>query len=418
MDRYDFYFKQPVSQAEFDGAFDAVEHAIWNQVKDRGIYGIVSGFAPTAPGAWSISFSTGLGIDKNGARLRSTGTITQSIALDTAGVSTTPAPGNRRWISIFARFGRDLSDPRTDGLGAPIKFSHAEALNPDDTQPNVGKLFIVAGVEDLITDPVPARPALDAAAILLADILLTDGDVALTQAMISTSRAERLGTASGWDHSLLGNYDYVADPAASQYVQMFDVPASNNTGVGTNARTRVYASTAGLCIVNNAKWQPEEQTWLKDTGSFKATKILLSYEGMFFFKRSGASPFPDVDGPTGWDSKIEFVMPTANSLLTVDPATDMVSKGTQRVYWCINAVTAAAIHAHQVQFPKKFAATPSSVTFSTTGMAADYVNGTTPTITITAPNVHPNGAMILASWSVASGTGDTLIAERDVIATY
>lgn len=421
MNRFDVYFKQPVSQTEFNGVFDAAEAAIWNQVKDLGGYGIITGFTPSAPGGWNLEFGAGLGLDKNGARLRSAGSIRASVLTDTAGVSTAPTTGSRRWVSIFARFGRSLSDPRTDGNGTPIKFSHAEALNPDDARANVGKLLIVQGAESLVSGPLPPKPTLHASAILLADVLLTDGDAALVMGAVSTARAERFARPSGWSLPSSAERETTLDANAFQYALILDSPAAKVPG--QDIRSRVYGSTNGLCITTNAKWDPVVQTWSADYTAYPATCFRLRFDRMSLVKRTNtAVTWLDTDAAAGgWDGQVEFSMPNANSLLSMDADSDIVSKGTQTVYWSVLAHGAPAAHVvgRQVQFPKKFAATPSSVTFSTVGMAADVaLPGTGWTFSFSAPRVHRHGAMIRAEWSGGSLTGDDISVERNVIAAY
>lgn len=408
MDRFDFYFKQPVSEAEFDGAFDAVEAAIWNTAKDRGIYGIATGFVPGAGGAWNISVTAGKAIDKNGARLYSSSTITQSVLTATDGSSCIPSAGNRRWVSLYARFGRDLSDPRTDGLGAPIKFNHAEALIPATDDVDVGKLLIVKGTEDLVGNPLPARPALHASAILIADVLITDGDASLALAAIDSSRAERLFDAKNWSLPASGEFN----GANPKFLLVAQYPLDNGMKV------RFYVGTS-FSITTNAVWNPVTETWATDIG-VAASKIAFTVTGFNIYKRTDyTTTWSEVVGPTGWDSYIKLVAPTSTNYLDISADTDIVTKGSQTVYWAFQAESTNHLHGQSVSFPKKFAATPSSVTFSAPGNFADSaLTGTGWTFTVTAPYVTASGAYIVASWSGGTLTGDLGRAERNVLATY
>lgn len=431
MHRYNFYFKQPVSETEFNGGFTGAEQADWNLFKDRGVYGILSGFVPSAAGGWNLAVSAGFGIDKNGARLYSAGTITLDPRTDTTGASTVPSAGNRRWVGIYARFGRNLTDARTDGLGNPVKFDSAEALNPDDVQAHVGQLLVVAGGQDLVGNPLPARPALDASAILLADILLTDGDSSLVIGKIDSSRAEHVTLPFGWSLPLATEYG----GGNTRYFLAMQGPADPAHGTSS----RLYFSTDGFTVTNNAQWNPIPQTWSADYTSSPATRTTFGTNGLFVYIRAvTGSPWDDtIDSGTGWDSSVKLFSNSAGQLTEINAGSDLKSKGTQNVHWAMGGVfndlesDAKHVHISQVQFPKSFAAAPSTVTISAFGMPADVMGvpdnishtilpASNWTMTISVVNKHPAGATIQALWNRTSGSDAApyALAERTVIATY
>lgn len=184
-DRKNFFYKQRVTEAELDAAFDQPEKGIWDLAKDMGVIGVLSGLTPSLSGGAgnsNVDITSGIAISKSGKRLRAytdgAGTKQFSYATDTAGAPTSVAGGQERWISIMARHGRKKSDPRTDGLGNPVHFQREEALNStgDDTDANVDKFYIVAGAS--APTGTATRPALDAEHILVADIKRTPSDAA------------------------------------------------------------------------------------------------------------------------------------------------------------------------------------------------------------------------------------------------
>lgn len=303
--RKNFYFKQFVTEAELDDGLKDFEDADWNQMKDLGQYGIASGFGvvpdPGGP-SFNVNVISGAAVDKLGRRLASAVDILQTISTDTSGAPTIPPAGNRRWISIYARYGRVLSDTRIDGLGNTVHFLHNEVLNalgtagingmdvddpgpPPNTAAGVGKFYVVAGTPDLTTNPLPSRPALHADAILLADILYTDGDANITIGKISTARAERF--AVRFDAALPPTTEF-GELADTQIKYALILEASGQVvGPSAGSRNRIYMSTDGFVITHNASWDPEGRVWVWDSAG-DMSKIHFYAGGIKIFSAAAA----------------------------------------------------------------------------------------------------------------------------------
>src|SRR5436853_7374322 len=106
MDKKDWYYLQSVTEAEMDSAFDQVGAADRAIVKTNSLVGLTSSnIVPTPVGAaLSITVPPFTAFDKLGRRIPSAAPITQLLTTATGGGSTAPSSGNRRWISVFARF--------------------------------------------------------------------------------------------------------------------------------------------------------------------------------------------------------------------------------------------------------------------------------------------------------------------------
>src|SRR5690606_17204558 len=118
-DRVDFYFRQRVTEAELDLAFALLEKADRALAADLNIYGIVSGAVP-APHSPVPDLTVDLtaparAYDNLGQRMFFGTGQTVDCAVDLVGIPTdVTTVGNERWLGIFLRFKRQLSDPRTD----------------------------------------------------------------------------------------------------------------------------------------------------------------------------------------------------------------------------------------------------------------------------------------------------------------
>lgn len=101
------------------------------------------------------------------------------MSVDSSSVSTSVAtPGNEKWVSLFAKFARALSDPRLDGNSVTVYFVREESFTFDKVQ----------GAEAPIG--TATRPALGTDKILLADIQRLNAQTQILNANISTTRRE------------------------------------------------------------------------------------------------------------------------------------------------------------------------------------------------------------------------------------
>jgi len=188
MNRLDYYFRQKVTEAELDQGFTYCETADKALVTDHGRIGIITGSTVAEQGVPDLTVQVAGGVvyDKSGQRINIPSTQNVDCSKDYNLVSTAvAAPGNERWLSIFAQTDRVLTDPRTDGNGLTVYFQRAESF----------KFKVVAGAE--AGAGLGVRPALDGTNVLLADAKLVFGTTQIFNADISTTRRESSIVISG-----------------------------------------------------------------------------------------------------------------------------------------------------------------------------------------------------------------------------
>ena len=132
-DRVDFYFRQRVTEAELDLGCELLEQADRDLAADIGIYGIVTGAVPTqhspVPDLTVDLTSPTRAYDRLGQRIFVGTDQTVDCLVDLVGIPTAVAtPGNERWLALFLRFDRQLSDPRTDGNAQQVYFRRDESF--------------------------------------------------------------------------------------------------------------------------------------------------------------------------------------------------------------------------------------------------------------------------------------------------
>ena len=189
-DRTDFYFRQRVTEAELDLAFSQLENADRNLAADLGIHGVVSGAvpAPHAPVAdLTIDLTApGRAYDNLGQRVFFGTGQTVNCAIDLAGIPTDVASsGNERWVGVFLRFKRLLSDPRTDGNSQQVFFRRDESFD-----------IVVRQAPEGPAGSAP-KPALPADEILVCDVRRRPGQTQIIATDISTVRRQAFIFAQG-----------------------------------------------------------------------------------------------------------------------------------------------------------------------------------------------------------------------------
>jgi len=132
-DRVSFYFRQRVTEQELNLASELLEKADRNLAADLGVFGIISGGvpAPHQPVAdLSIDLTAPMrAYDHLGQRIFFGTGQTVGCARDLTGVSTEVlTAGNERWLGVFLRFDRLLSDERTDGNNQRVFFRQDESF--------------------------------------------------------------------------------------------------------------------------------------------------------------------------------------------------------------------------------------------------------------------------------------------------
>src|SRR4030042_6139547 len=117
--RTDFFFRQKVTEAELDLAFELIELADRNLAADIGVYGIISGAEPTphspVPNLTINLTAPTRAYDNLGQRIFfATGQV-GDCSVDLTGIPTEVVQaGHERWLGVFLRLYRLLFDPRTD----------------------------------------------------------------------------------------------------------------------------------------------------------------------------------------------------------------------------------------------------------------------------------------------------------------
>jgi hypothetical protein len=189
-DRLDYFFRQRVTEAELDLAFELLEKADHNLAADLGIYGIISGAEPlphspvadltidlTAPGraydhiGQRIAFGTGQRVD---------------CAVDFSGIPTEiTVSGKERWLGIFLKFDRLLSDPRTDGNSQQVYFRRDESF----------EILVRQGPEGDIG--AASKVALQEDELLICDVLRQHGQTQIFASNIDSARRQAFIFATG-----------------------------------------------------------------------------------------------------------------------------------------------------------------------------------------------------------------------------
>lgn len=172
MDLYDFYFRQIVTQAVMDWSFQKAEEADHNQSVDNLLTGINVGLdcIENHLGAdLSVDILAGSGSSLDGRRIHVTEPLTNlDCSVDEFGVSTAVVgASNERYLSVFARFVRNLQEPRIDGNGLEV---FTEVLED-------AELVVRQGAEAPIG--TAARPPYIDGTLKLADVKLDFGQTTI-----------------------------------------------------------------------------------------------------------------------------------------------------------------------------------------------------------------------------------------------
>ena len=191
MDIFDWYFKQIVTQGQMDWAFDRVQSAIQGLSVDNGMPGIVDGLAisehSTPPDKTVDIAGPGTAYDKAGQRCYVPDALTVvDCSKDEFGTdSNPPTPTYQRYISVFIRFDRNLTDPALDGNNITVYTKQLESF----------EIFVRLGAEAPAGTATPAPLMADAT--LLVDILVTSGFTAIVNGDLDFSRREDFVRFSG-----------------------------------------------------------------------------------------------------------------------------------------------------------------------------------------------------------------------------
>lgn len=178
--RRNYFYLQLLEDDELDAGFEGLEQADHDMVVDLGFTGIAGGagvsqHSPTPD--LTVDVAIGTAHDQQGRRMRIPSLQVVNVAVDSNAVSTSvTTPGQSKIISVFLRFARNQSDPRTDGNGAPVNFVQDEGFE-----------FVVVQSAEAVT---PTPPALLSNGLLLADITRTQGQTQIVTGNLSTARRQ------------------------------------------------------------------------------------------------------------------------------------------------------------------------------------------------------------------------------------
>ena len=174
-DRLDYYFRQKVTEAELDLGFTLLEQADRDFANDIGIFGIIDGMvASEKAGVPDLSVdltAPGRAYDQLGERIFFGTAQNVDLSTDLNGVSTAvQSGGNERIVSLFIKFDRALSDPRTDGNSQQVFFRRDETF----------KFVVRQGAEASAGTAVP--PPLQSDEVLVVDVTRAFGQTQVLNA--------------------------------------------------------------------------------------------------------------------------------------------------------------------------------------------------------------------------------------------
>ena len=213
--RLDFFFRQRVTEAELDLAFALLEQADRDLAADLNIYGIISGAVPAphspVPDLTVDLTAPGRAYDNLGQRMFFGTGQTVDCAVDLVGIPTDVATvGNERWLGIFLRFKRQLSDPRTDGNSQQVFFRRDESF----------ELVVRQAPEGAIG--VAPKPALQADELLVCDVRRRPGQTQILATDIDTSRRQAFIFAQGTSVAVTTGTWSILQPLAATVQAAFD----------------------------------------------------------------------------------------------------------------------------------------------------------------------------------------------------
>jgi len=238
-DRTDFYFRQRVTEAELDVAFELLEKADRDLAADVGIYGIISGAEPTphapVPDLTVDLTAPGRAYDNLGQRIFfGTGQIVDC-SVDHAGLPTEVLlAGQERWLGVFLRFERLLSDPRTDGNSQQVFFRRDESFE------------IVVRQGAPAAAGVAAKVPLQPDELLICDVRRSNGQTQILAADIDSSRRQAFIFAQGDAVQVVSGAWATLQPAVDTVQSALDEVDSEITEHFTGAARRHPASDVDI----------------------------------------------------------------------------------------------------------------------------------------------------------------------------
>lgn len=434
MDKRNHFFGEVLDEADVDADFNNVEKAINDARSDVRTPGVIWGCKVQA--SWldvnSFFVSPGVIQGPNGERIFirnfADGNVGGYYDVDTAGVSTDPGTGNCRWVTVCARFGRQMANPATDDLGNTVYTSLRDSWNAngltyatdatkatndthdggaqtDATGKSFDGFFIVAGPTTGIGG-TPAYPSVPADAVILADILYTDGDQGqlLLDASISIGRRQSSYGSDG---------GRMKSDISSTFERKLLYAATNNN----QYNTRFYVNDTGFEVASNCFWDATTNLWNVENPSFSASVVVFNPGGLIFKSNRTADisggVWTDTNGAGGWVNKLNFLAASdANThVATMDQNGNVTGNGVQTGYISWGGVVSGSpsnpIGYAAIQFPRAFTSTPSSVTLGSAGPNETNV------ASVATGNLKTSGC----DFTVSATTNAKTVAQRTYTAT-
>jgi hypothetical protein len=193
MNRFDAYFLQDVSEADVDAWFDAVENSVNANQAALGLEGLALGgdALEHSPQNLTVNVDPLVAYDSAGRRIETDTIYNADLSVDENSDPTAVViAGEERWVSLFVRYERALTDPRLDGSNTTVYYNRADSV-----------AWVVAmGASATIGSA--ARPSLRADHVLVCDTRLVQGQTSIVNAGIDTTRTQYAVVTTGSTYSL------------------------------------------------------------------------------------------------------------------------------------------------------------------------------------------------------------------------
>jgi len=203
--------------------------------------------------------------------------------------------------------------------------------------------------------------------VIIADLLLDDTGIAVVGS-VSVTRSVRLAlrttgareTVTGFE-SATGDYVLLRESSAD---------ATGNKSVRTYLESG--STEAGLVFTVNAKWDGTTALWTADAGGSFGIKVTIDHNGLMIQRRSTTTgTWTDAfDNAGGWDKTFSI---GCDGYTTITGNGDITGRGTTSAEFGLEGSKdpSANYYGMIVNFRRKLAAAPSSITFSAIPGASD-----------------------------------------------
>ncbi len=262
MDKLNFYSGQLVNHNDLQTFQNNVENKDKELTQKLFGYGIVDGFgvSPNSPADLTVLVAPGFAVDQYGQTVK----LLQQRQVNLAGY--VPS-ANSRYVTLYAMFTRKEYETRQNDIGEEIKYRWDED----------SEITIVAG--DVSGSPV--KPNVSSEGVLLADILLTEGQTQIT----TIDNARRLSLVSLLQHKLNTN-----NPHAVKMSQLADttLPADMNANgkkiIGLTAASSNTEPIRKQDIINLSTKCWTANWYVSGTGDkiLASVNITLEYQSVVF----------------------------------------------------------------------------------------------------------------------------------------